>query len=148
MSVFRLPKALCRDINSMMGRFLWGFKENQSKIPWMSWKRMGRKKLEGGMGFRDLVSFNSALLAKQGWRLLNSPHTLAATVFKEKYFPDGNFLSSSLGARPSYGWRSIWVLNNSFERVFLWRIGDGSQVNILKDKWLPNSFSHKIQFPI
>jgi len=148
MSVFRLPKALCRDINSMMGRFWWGFKENQSKIPWMSWKRMGRKKLEGGMCFRDLVSFNTALLAKQGWRLLNSPHTLATTVFKEKYFPQGNFLSCSLCARPSYGWRSIWGSKQLIREGFLWRIGDGSQVNILKDKWLPNSFSHKIQFPI
>jgi hypothetical protein len=86
MSVFRLPKTLCKEINAMMGRFWWGHKENLSKIPWMSWKGMGKKKLEGGLGYRDLVSFNIALLAKQGWHLLKFPHTLAARVFKEKYF--------------------------------------------------------------
>jgi hypothetical protein len=32
--------------------------------PWMSWKGMGKKKLEGGLGYKDSVSFNTALLAK------------------------------------------------------------------------------------
>jgi hypothetical protein len=108
MSVFRLPKTLCHDINSMIGKFWWGFKKNHSKIPWMSWRGLGRKKLAGGLGYRDLVSFNTALLAKQGWRLTKSPETLAAKVFRAKYFPEGDFLGSSLGSRPSYAWRNIW----------------------------------------
>jgi len=49
MSVFRLPKTLCREINSMMGKFWWDFKDNHSKIPWMSWSGLGRKKSVGGI---------------------------------------------------------------------------------------------------
>jgi hypothetical protein len=69
-----------------MQRFWWGHKENDKKIHWMSWERMGESKAKGGMGFRDLQSFNKALLAKHGWRLLQNPHSLAERVLRAKYF--------------------------------------------------------------
>jgi hypothetical protein len=65
MSVFQLPVSLCKELNSLMQRFWWGHKENTSKIHWMKWEKMGMSKSKGGMGFKDLVMFNKALLAKQ-----------------------------------------------------------------------------------
>jgi hypothetical protein len=148
MSVFRLPKTLCRDINSMMGRFWWGHKENDRKMSWMSWKGLGQNKHLGGLGFRDLESFNTALLTKQCWRFTQNPGSLAARVFKEKYFQGGDFLNSTLGSRPSYAWRSLWQSKPTLQKGLLWRIGDGSQVKIWGDTWLPFTYSHKIQAPV
>jgi hypothetical protein len=68
---------------------------------------MGRSKSVGGMGFRDLVLFNKAMLAKQGWRFLQNPTSLTAQIFKAKYYPRGDFLGATLGNRHSYAWRSI-----------------------------------------
>jgi hypothetical protein len=62
--VFLLPVSLCRELNALMQRFWWGHKENTAKIHWMSWEKMGISKNQGGLGFRDLVIFNKALLAK------------------------------------------------------------------------------------
>jgi hypothetical protein len=102
MSVFQLHKTLCKDINSMMAKFWWGHKEKENKIAWMSWKKMGRSKESGGLGYQDLESFNMALLAKQGWRIIKFPESLVAKFFKEKYFPNGTFMKSPLRKKHSY----------------------------------------------
>ncbi|KAG6701803.1 hypothetical protein I3842_07G003700 [Carya illinoinensis] len=60
-------------------------------------------------GSKDLECFNKALLAKQAWRMLQSP----------------NSLSSKEG--------------------LIWRVGDGKQIYVWKDKWLSTASSHKVQ---
>jgi hypothetical protein len=76
----------------LMQRFWWGHKENTAKIHWMSWEKMGISENQGGLGFRDLVMFNKALLAKQFWRILQNPDSLVVAIMKAKYFPHGTML--------------------------------------------------------
>jgi len=102
MCFFRLLKTLIKEINSLMSKFWWGFKKNLNKIAWMSWKKFGRKKDSGGLGFRELDCFNVSMLAKQGWRLLKFPESLATRVMREKYYPGSDFLKSNKGKRPSF----------------------------------------------
>jgi hypothetical protein len=90
-----------------MHKFCWGHKENDKKIHWMSWERMGRAKNQGGLGFRDLICFNNALLAKQCWHLMQYPDSLTAKIVKAKYYSTGFLLSAKLGNKPLYAWRSI-----------------------------------------
>ena len=112
MSVFQLLKAICQQISSMMGKFWWGSQEKETKIAWMSWSRFSNTKLKGGLGFRDLESFNKALLAKQGWRLLQNPNSLMACIFKENYYSKHTFSEAKIGYNPSYAWRSIMNAQN------------------------------------
>jgi hypothetical protein len=44
MGVFRIPKTLCKEINSLMTKNFWGHKENEKRIHWMSWSKMGLSK--------------------------------------------------------------------------------------------------------
>jgi hypothetical protein len=125
MRVFLLPLRLCAEINSLMQKFWWGHKENDSKIHWMSWKKLGFSKAKGSMGFRDLRSFDLALLATQGWRLLHNPNSLAGQILKAKYFPRATFLEANLGRRSSFAWRSIFSSKGMLHEGLIWRIGNG-----------------------
>jgi hypothetical protein len=61
-------------------------------------------KKEGGMGFRDLHSFNLATLAKQVWRLIDNPNSLCAKVLKAKYYPNEDILMAGPKNGSSFTW--------------------------------------------
>jgi hypothetical protein len=115
---------------------------------WMRWEKMGLSKRKGGLGFRDLELFNLALLAKQGWRLLQHPESLMAQVMRAKYYPTTDFLSATLGPRPSYAWRSIFQSQRLLKEGLVWRVGNGESIKIWHDKWIPTPTSYMIQSPV
>lgn len=102
-----------------------------------SWKGLCLPKNLGGLGFRDLWVFNQALLAKKGWCLLQEPSSLLARVLKARYFPKSYFTSAFRGSNPSFSWRSIWGANSLLWEGLLRRIGNGTNVSIWKDSWIP-----------
>jgi ribonuclease HI len=145
MGVFQLPITLCKELNQMMQQFWWSHMSKNSKIHWMSWSKMGRSKTKGGLGFRDLVIFNKALLAKQGWRLMQDPDSVAGKILKAKYFPQTSFLEAKLGSKPSYVWRSIFNAQGLLIEGLQWRVGDGQSIKIWGEKWLPTPSSYSVQ---
>ncbi|KAL5780225.1 hypothetical protein ACOSQ2_010962 [Xanthoceras sorbifolium] len=144
MNLFRLPSSLIGELHRMMARFWWGSSDDKQRIHWCQWKSLCGNKLEGGLGFRDLSLFNQALLAKQGWRLINQPGSLAGRVLKHIYFPRTSFLRAKAPASASLMWRSILWGRALIEKGSRWRVGSGSSVSILQDRWLPRPSSFKV----
>ena len=48
------------------------------------------------MGFRDIQSFNLAMLAKQVWKLLREPDSLCAKVLRAHYYSDGKLPNAKM----------------------------------------------------
>lgn len=107
MSCFKFPKDVCAKIISTMIEFWWSGGDNQKRISWVAWKKLCKPKDVGGLGFRNIELSNHALLGKQAWRIWNMPDSLLAQVLKHHCFPSSEFLSSSVGTRPSYAWCCI-----------------------------------------
>ena len=136
MGVFQLPLKLCQDISALVAKFWWGKKGGRG-IHWKKWNTLCKRKDEGGLGFRDFVLFNQAMLGKQAWRLIENPSSLVAKVLSSRYFPNSNFLEAELGNYPSYSWRSILWGREVVQAGCITRIGDGKNTKILGDNWLP-----------
>lgn len=93
---------------------------------------------QGGwrVGFKNIMKFNQALLAKQGWRLVKNDNSLLVRVLKGKYFPYTTFSNASKGNNLSWGWQSML-----YGREILQigeRIGNGNSTSINQDKWIPS----------
>jgi len=142
MSLFTLPISLCDEIERMMNSFWWGHLGGQSRgINWLSWDKLSMHKNVGGMSFKNLPTFNLAMLRKQGWRLITNPDSLVARLYKAKYYHRCNFFESTLGHKPSFVWRSICNSKFILKAGSRWRIGDGDDISVWYNKWIANDIT-------
>ena len=102
MSVFKLPKGLCEDIQRAFAKFCWGSNQDKQAIHWSRWENLSCAKSRWGLGFRDFTSFNQAMVAKQGWRLLQFLDSLVSKVLQAKYYMNSSFLTAKEGSNPSF----------------------------------------------
>lgn len=122
---FKIPKGVIDSMNSTCRNFWWGQKGSERKLALTGWKKLCVAKEAGGVGLRDLSAFNVALLAKQCWRLVNNPSSLAARVLKGKYFPRSSLWEATIPPTASYTWRSILSARELLQHGSKWVIGDG-----------------------
>lgn len=76
-----------------------------------------------------------------GWRLT------AISGLQGKVLPMTEFIQASLGANPSYGWRSNMAGQSVVRRGVRWQVGNGGIIRIWTDKWIPNPSTFKVISP-
>ena len=140
MSVYLLPKDLCRELEGIMNSYWWRNNHRGGKgINWLKWEYLCNPKWHSGLGFKQLYSFNIALLGKQLWNILTRPDSLMAKVLKSRYFPRNSVFQASLGHNLSFVWRSILAAKDVVVQGCRMQVGSGHNISIGHDPWLPDS---------
>lgn len=138
MGVFKMTDKFCDDYTRMVRNFWWGHDNGERKVHWIAWEKILYPKSHGGLGFRDMKCFNQALLARQAWRLLTSPDSLCARVFKAKYYPNGNLVDTAFPTVSSSVWKGIQHGLDLLKQGTIWRVGNGHNIKIWRHKWVPH----------
>jgi len=139
MSIFLLLSSIISTIEKIMNYFWWGHgRPNNRGINWMSWEKLLMHKNHGCMGFKDLTTFNFAMIGKQGWKFQTEPDSLVSRIYKARYFPSRSYLTANLGHNPSYVWRSILRARFIVHGGAHWCVGTSQNISILDEPWLLN----------
>jgi len=147
MSCFKLPISLCKRLQSTLTRFWWDSNPDKKKMAWVDWKKLSLAKEEGGLGFREIATFNDALLSKIGWRLLKNPESLLAEVLLGKYCHSSSFMESAIPASASHGWRGIMESREVLRKGLGWIIGNGESITVWNSPWLSTNEPSQVMGP-
>ena len=131
-----LPKKILRRIQSIMSRFLW---KGSSLGPChykVSWKQCCLRKEEGGLGFKELLSWNQCAIQLQVWRIIKHVDDSLWLDWVHKYIlKRKGFWTMSIPAGCSWGLRKILNARIEVKSHISYRIGRDSQFLLWHDLW-------------
>ncbi|GJR22771.1 RNA-directed DNA polymerase, eukaryota [Tanacetum coccineum] len=123
MSIFKAPKGVLKEMESIRNKFFIGADNWDKKITWVAWDKVLASKKNGGLGVSSYFALNRALLFKWIWRFVSQDDSLWFHVMQALYGP--NIDSHSI--HYSSNWCSILkemqmlkakALCDSFPRMF------------------------------
>ncbi|XP_026458557.1 uncharacterized protein LOC113359081 [Papaver somniferum] len=134
MGSFRIPKTMISQMETLQRQFWWG---KEKGIFFIGWNKLMIRKALGGLGFRNLEHFNTALLDKVAWRTCNDEDYLCFTILKAKYAKNDNFLHlEKLQDDCSWLWRSIYSGLEIIKQHTIWVVRCGTKISIWLDCWV------------
>ncbi|XP_062112649.1 uncharacterized protein LOC133823816 [Humulus lupulus] len=112
MNIFILPQKVVKAIDSLCLKFLWGEKDNRSKMHRISWEHVCRPKCYGGLGFKDSASWNKVMMAKYIWAITSKQDLLWVKWVNGIYLKGVSIWDYSLKQDTSWYWRRIIKLSH------------------------------------
>uniref|UniRef100_A0A2N9FS98 Reverse transcriptase zinc-binding domain-containing protein n=1 Tax=Fagus sylvatica TaxID=28930 RepID=A0A2N9FS98_FAGSY len=85
LSLFSIPSSVAHQIEKLQRDFLWGGLGDEFKYHLVNWHAICTPIQQGGLGLRQLIPFNQALLGKWLWRFANERNTYWRQVIACKY---------------------------------------------------------------
>ncbi|KAK9669048.1 hypothetical protein RND81_13G105400 [Saponaria officinalis] len=135
-SVFKLPLGVVHKLEACSRNFNWGASELGSGIHWMQWTYFTKPRCEGGVGIKEILSWNKALLLKWLWKLVVRPPSLWLN-WTEEYLLNGNSIwTVQMKATASWVWSDILRLRDDF---MLLCGGPDAARRLLMDRSVPGS---------
>ncbi|KAL0294130.1 UNVERIFIED_CONTAM: putative ribonuclease H protein [Sesamum angustifolium] len=131
---FILPKGVIRAVEKRMRHFLW--KGNSAVgYPKVAWSDVCRPMEEGGLGIRDILALNKALMSRHLWNVIQSNQSsiwvqwIAHTHLRHKSV----WTVDAKGG--SWGWRKLLRLRSALLPYIEFKVGNGEIFSIWHDPW-------------
>ncbi|XP_071714436.1 uncharacterized protein [Rutidosis leptorrhynchoides] len=136
-SMFILPKSVNADIERLLRNFLWSqgeFKRGKAKV---NWNEVCRPKVKGGLGIKNLHTWNIALMSKHAWNIVSDKNSIWAKWVKKVKLKKRNFWDFKAAVDSCWSWKKIMQNRELIAKFIVKRIGNGSHTSAWFDNWHP-----------
>lgn len=137
MMCFLIPKKTSDKLDALQRDFWWQKSKSNRGLYIKAWDFICSSKSKGGLGIMSPYKFNLALLTRLAWRLIENPDKLWCIILKHKYFPNSEPLKYKKKSVKSWVWTSICKGLDIIRENHCWQLGNGNDIEIWFDKWLP-----------
>lgn len=136
MSTFRIPRKVCKEMDSAIKRFWWS-SNNKSGcyLALKAWGDICQPKDQGGLDFRLFNDYNLALLSKLAWKMGSGEEALWSRMLRSKYLKGHTFFEHKIPRGASKVWRSIIEARQLILKGACFKIGNGFGVQ----PWVPGA---------
>ncbi|KAG6417010.1 hypothetical protein SASPL_124451 [Salvia splendens] len=110
MQIGMVPVSICKEIERLVRRFIWGGSDEQRKTSLVGWKSVCQPLTSGGLGLRRLKRNNEAFMIKLGFNLVAKKNEFWVRILREKYKVGVGCPSSISRPGSSFIWRSLMKL--------------------------------------
>ncbi|GJT09776.1 RNA-directed DNA polymerase, eukaryota [Tanacetum coccineum] len=149
MSLYKAPKGVLHEMESLRSNFFKGVNQNDIKISWVAWDKVLASKKQGGLGISSMFALNRGLILKWVWRFLSQDGSIWSRVIKSIYGP---YIDSHVDSFPS-NWcsilREVKVLSAKGFDFFSHckkKVGNGRNSRFWLDTWLLDK-PFRVRFP-
>lgn len=137
-SLLSAPKSVLKDIRGIQRTFLWGGREEKSKFSLVSWDKICRPKMEGGLGLRDPETLSGVFGSKIWWRWCTYSNEPWARLWHIKYArerPVEQLIRFNMERNGSHIWKKAWEGRLMVQSHCFWEIRSGEDANFWEDSW-------------
>ncbi|KAK2653187.1 hypothetical protein Ddye_013043 [Dipteronia dyeriana] len=112
--------------------------EGDSKGAKISWSVICLPKKEGGLGIKDLSSWNKALMIRHLWILIYGMNNLWSSWIKAYHLKGSNLWEAKAPSTCSWNWRKLIFLRLIARPLIQHYIGNSSSTSLWFDNWHPD----------
>ncbi|KAG6506034.1 hypothetical protein ZIOFF_031349 [Zingiber officinale] len=118
------PLSILHQLEMIFEKFFWGSSDSKGKAHWISWARICKAKLEGGLGVRRLCVVATAISLKL-WHRFREHNTPRARFLTKMYCGATSPLIVAIKCKASPCWRRMLKAPVIAEKHIRWTVGGG-----------------------
>ncbi|XP_074288948.1 uncharacterized protein LOC141614093 [Silene latifolia] len=102
-----LRKGVVKKITKLCKDFVWGIEEGSRRHVFMGWKSLSKPRQAGGIGIKEVLSWNGAQMVHWLWKLVNRPESIWAKWVHHYILKGTDFCLASTSVSHSWYWNNV-----------------------------------------